>query len=198
MSKPVDLFMESHRSHLAHEVLQFASDEQIHIVNYLPHLTHLLQSLDVGIFRPLTQKWREELDQFQVDGPGEKPTRYNFMTMLSRAYTAALDSRAMVRNVFRKTDIDVAPYLETGSKDPSITQERTVEPCDILGENCNMSHRSNEGEKENVEPQSRSSAVCQILIIPTMNKSSKETTKEKSNKSKKQITKKKNVKNIKV
>ncbi|KAL3281961.1 hypothetical protein HHI36_005164, partial [Cryptolaemus montrouzieri] len=53
MSRSVVVFMESHKSHLAPEVLQIASDEQIHKVTYPPYLTHLLQPLDVGVLQPL-------------------------------------------------------------------------------------------------------------------------------------------------
>ncbi|KAL3266432.1 hypothetical protein HHI36_010606 [Cryptolaemus montrouzieri] len=90
-----------------------------------------------------------------------------------------------------RKDTAVAPYLVTASTDPNIKEGRTVESCETLEENCNMSHQSNEGEKEIVEPHSSPSAVTDILIIPTMNKPSKETSKKNSNETKKQITKKK-------
>ncbi|KAL3266894.1 hypothetical protein HHI36_011044 [Cryptolaemus montrouzieri] len=77
-----------------------------------------------------------------------------------RAYAAALDSRAIVRNAFKNAgifpidynaipDTAVAPSLVTASKDPNITEDRTVD----------LSHQSDEDEKEKVEPQLGPSAV---------------------------------------
>lgn len=90
LARPQVLFMDSHKSHLAPEVLELAHAEQIYIVTYPPHLTNILQPLNVGVFRPLKLKWRTELDKFQAENPGEKPTRYNFFAMFSKAYTTTI------------------------------------------------------------------------------------------------------------
>ncbi|KAL3282188.1 hypothetical protein HHI36_005382 [Cryptolaemus montrouzieri] len=93
---------------------------------------------------------------------------------------APLDSRAIVRNAFKKAgifpidcnaipDTAIASSLVTASND-NITEERTVEPYETLEENS----------------QSEPSTVSDILIISTMNKPSKETPKKKPNESKMQ------------
>ncbi|KAL3265670.1 hypothetical protein HHI36_009874 [Cryptolaemus montrouzieri] len=161
---------------------------------FLESFKHFVESIPLArlvvlIMDPHKSHSAPKIVELAVDSPGEKPTRYNSMNMFSRAYTAALYSRALVRNAFKRADIFPIDYnvipdtavtssLVSASEDPNITEEGRVESYGTLEENCNMSHQSNEGEKENVEPQSGASAVSDILIIQTMNKPSKETTKK--------------------
>ncbi|KAL3282033.1 hypothetical protein HHI36_005236 [Cryptolaemus montrouzieri] len=86
-------------------------------------------------------------------------------------------------------DTAIGSSLVTASNDSNITEERTVEPHETLEENCIMSHQSNKREKCKITEQSEPSAVSDILIIPTMNKPSKEARKKKTDESKKQTTK---------
>jgi hypothetical protein len=50
---PVILFMDSHASHMTPEILSLALVNDIHLVTLPVHTTHLLQPLDVGVYRPL-------------------------------------------------------------------------------------------------------------------------------------------------
>lgn len=82
----------SDKSHLTPEVFDLASKEQIYIVTFPPHIT-LLQPLDMGIFSPLKANWRNQLDKFQLEKPGEKPTRYDILKMFSAAHQKIIDKR---------------------------------------------------------------------------------------------------------
>jgi hypothetical protein len=53
--RPVILFMDSHASHVTPEILSLALDNDIHLVTFPANTTHLLQPLDVGVYRPLKE-----------------------------------------------------------------------------------------------------------------------------------------------
>jgi hypothetical protein len=46
--------MDSHASHVTPQILSKASENGIHLVTFPSHTTHLLQSLDVGVYKPLS------------------------------------------------------------------------------------------------------------------------------------------------
>ena len=47
---PVVLFLDGHYSHLSLQLIHFAKSKGIHLFSFPPHLTHLLQPLDVGVY----------------------------------------------------------------------------------------------------------------------------------------------------
>ncbi|XP_049813585.1 uncharacterized protein LOC126260304 [Schistocerca nitens] len=73
--RPIILFMDSHESHMIPETLSLASDNDVHIVTFSAHITHLLQPLAVGVYKPLKDSWRKQLATFMTDHPGQKPLR---------------------------------------------------------------------------------------------------------------------------
>ena len=54
----------SHSSHISYEVHKMAIENQMHMLKLPPHLTHLLQPLDVGVFTPLKAKWYSAVADF--------------------------------------------------------------------------------------------------------------------------------------
>jgi len=52
-------------SHFTLSVVQAACDNDIRFVSFVPNATHLLQPLDVGIFRSLKSEWRKILENWR-------------------------------------------------------------------------------------------------------------------------------------
>lgn len=52
-SRPLLLVMDNHESHLSIDLLDMARDNQVELYCLPPHTTHILQPLDVCLFRPL-------------------------------------------------------------------------------------------------------------------------------------------------
>ena len=75
---PVVFFIHSHASHIIREIFSKASDNGTHFVTFPSHTTHLLQPLDIGVYRPLTGGWRKEVEKCLTEHPGAKPDRYDF------------------------------------------------------------------------------------------------------------------------
>ena len=65
--RPVVLFMDSHASHISPKILSEASENGIHLVTFSSHTTHLLQLLDVGVYKPLNKGWRKEVEKIWLN-----------------------------------------------------------------------------------------------------------------------------------
>jgi hypothetical protein len=90
--RSVALFMDSHVSHITPEILSKTSDNGIHLVTFPSYTTHLLQPLDVGVYKPLKEGWRREVETFLTEHPGAKPDHYDFNELLRSAYHGAFQS----------------------------------------------------------------------------------------------------------
>ena len=61
-SWPVSLVLDGHGSHITSDVIEFVQSNNIHLLCLPSHTSHILQSLDVGVFkafspRPVTSSW---------------------------------------------------------------------------------------------------------------------------------------------
>ena len=59
------LILDGHLSHISLEVISQARANDIHILCLPPHATHLLQPLDVAVFKPVKQAWRTIITDYQ-------------------------------------------------------------------------------------------------------------------------------------
>ena len=53
------LFVDGHNSHISIEVVLLAIKNYISLICLPPHSTHLLQPLDVGVFKSVKNSWRK-------------------------------------------------------------------------------------------------------------------------------------------
>jgi hypothetical protein len=63
--QPHVLLMDGHNSHYSLELLQYAWENNIIILGYPPHCTHVLQGLDVVCFAKKKNEFREEINTFE-------------------------------------------------------------------------------------------------------------------------------------
>lgn len=59
----VVLFVDGHHSHMS---IELAREKGVNLVCFPPHMTHILQPLDVSVYHPLKQSWATVLKE--VDG----------------------------------------------------------------------------------------------------------------------------------
>jgi hypothetical protein len=76
--RPVVVFMDAHDSHITPEILSKLSDNSLYLVTFSSHTIHLLQPLDVGVYRPLKKCWKKEVEKFLTEHPGAKSDCYDF------------------------------------------------------------------------------------------------------------------------
>ena len=62
--RPVLLILDGHTSHLSYEVRIIARDNGVHLLKLPPHLTHLLQPLDLSVFKPMKSAWDAATSDF--------------------------------------------------------------------------------------------------------------------------------------
>ncbi|CAG5021787.1 unnamed protein product [Parnassius apollo] len=68
------------------------------------HTSHILQPLDVGVFRPLKAAWRAELQNYKVNNPTSVPTRFDFHKFLTPVYEKCF-TPTNIRAGFRKAGL---------------------------------------------------------------------------------------------
>ncbi|XP_054709313.1 uncharacterized protein LOC129219018 [Uloborus diversus] len=96
--------MDSHASHITPEVIAMASENDIIIVTFPSHTSHLLQPLDVAVYWPLKLAWQKHLRQFQEGNPLRRPGRFDFHGMFSPAILEAF-SRENIISAFCKAGV---------------------------------------------------------------------------------------------
>ena len=69
-SRPVLLLLDGHASHMSIEATELARSNQVHILCIPAHTTHLLQPLDVGVFKSLKSNYYKACRKYIVDHPG--------------------------------------------------------------------------------------------------------------------------------
>ena len=63
--RPILLLYDGHLSHISLELITAARQSDVHIIKLPPHTSHLLQPLDVSVFRGLKCEWNSRLTQWQ-------------------------------------------------------------------------------------------------------------------------------------
>ena len=59
MTAPVVLFFDGHHSHISLKLIEVVRSNNIHLVCFPPHVTHLIQPLNVSVFGPVKNQWRK-------------------------------------------------------------------------------------------------------------------------------------------
>ncbi|KIK76119.1 hypothetical protein PAXRUDRAFT_57779, partial [Paxillus rubicundulus Ve08.2h10] len=118
------LLVDGHNSHYTREFLEYARSNDIHILCYPAHTTHIYQGLDVVIFGPLKHYWTQERDLFE-SSTRQSVSKSNFVSIYARAHLRAL-TPGNICAAFQKTGVwpfnpdavtkeMMAPSLETSS-----------------------------------------------------------------------------------
>ena len=64
---PVILFMNGHTSHLNLQTSQFCESHGIVLVAFYPNATHLLQLMDIAVFKILKEAWRKKFHEWRIN-----------------------------------------------------------------------------------------------------------------------------------
>ena len=97
------LLVDGHNSHYTQGFLEYARANQIIVLCYPAHTTHLLQGLDVVVFAILKRMLSDERDRWERE-TGEMVSKSNFLGIYGRAHLRALTPET-IKSAFRKTGI---------------------------------------------------------------------------------------------
>jgi hypothetical protein len=99
------LLVDGHSSHYTLGFLEYAKDNNVIVLCYPSHSTHIYQGLDIVIFSVLKCAWSDEQDCFEANGPAV--TKLNFMAVYTKAHTCTF-TESNIQAAFAKTG--VVPY----------------------------------------------------------------------------------------
>jgi hypothetical protein len=97
------LLMDGHGSHYTLELLEYAQANNIVILGYPPHCTHVLQGLDVVCFAKMKTEFRREIRTFE-DLHKTKVKKGDFTGVFGRAFLRSF-TKESVEAAFRATGI---------------------------------------------------------------------------------------------
>ena len=101
---PVLLIVDGHSAHINLQTAEFCYEKQIILYCLPPHSTHVLQPLDVAVFRGLKLRWYNALRKFQGIHIGEFVTKASFGKVFGEAWDPPSLSAA-AKNGFRRCGI---------------------------------------------------------------------------------------------
>lgn len=104
--RPILLVYDGHSTHVGSKVIEIAMREAITILKLPPHTSHLLQPLDLSVFKSMKTTWDQKLVQWQRRHVGQKLPKSTFSELLGETWTSI--SRETLSNGFRKAGIH--PY----------------------------------------------------------------------------------------
>ena len=103
--RPLLLIFDGHLTHFSVNVIRKAIDNDIILMKLPPHVTDIMQPLDVGMFGPLKRKWEKVLNEHMgLSGPKTNIRPSDFVNMLSDMWHGAMTSSNAIAG-FRTTGI---------------------------------------------------------------------------------------------
>jgi len=145
--RPVVVFMDPHGSHITPEILSKVSDNGVHLATFPSHTTHLLQPLDAGVYRPLKEGWKKEVEKLLTEHPGAKPDCCDFNSLLVSAYRGAFQSTT-VCNSFAETGL--LPFNRDAISVEAITPSLVTESKDTNDNEAGMTSGENKHKSKGV------------------------------------------------
>ena len=89
-ARPILLILDGHASHISVEVIEYTQKNQIHMLCLPAHTTHLLQPLDVGVFKSLKSFYYKACKEYTTDHPGRVITTDVIASLLADAWPQSI------------------------------------------------------------------------------------------------------------
>ena len=80
------LFFDGHGSHISLRIVETCRESNVHLVCLIPHSSHILQPLDVSVFKPMKTVWRNLLKSHYRETRLSKLNKEAFPKLLSKLY----------------------------------------------------------------------------------------------------------------
>lgn len=88
--------MDSRASHINPSIISLAKENQIFVFTFPAHTSHLLQPLDIVVYKPLKTNWTSSFNEYMKENPGGRPRRINFYTLLNPAFIKSFPAQNIV------------------------------------------------------------------------------------------------------
>lgn len=100
IERPILLFIDGHVSHMTLHLSQFCSNNGIELFALYPNSTHLIQPMDVAVFKPLKQFWRKSVRDWHLKNHGKKLRKENFGNIFENALSNI--TKETIQNGFKR------------------------------------------------------------------------------------------------
>ena len=125
------VLLDSHKSHLFNlNYMEYMAANQVEVVCFPPHCTHLLQPLDDIPYARLKAAYQQELADFNLRISGQKMSQIQFFRIFVPAFTTAL-APELVRKGFERTGI--YPVNSQVDKLKQIGPSDVTDKCECTG-----------------------------------------------------------------
>ena len=84
--RPVLLIFDGHASHIAIDVIEFARSNNVHLLCLPSHTSHVLQPLDVGVFKSFKSVFSKVCRQYMAKFPGRVITEAILASLIGAAF----------------------------------------------------------------------------------------------------------------
>lgn len=145
---PVVLYVDGHSSHCMLPLVKFCKENQIELISLYPNATHILQPLDVALFRPLKISYTKEHRKYKIENNVVDFKKWMFASVLKLALEA-VDFSQIIQSGFRVCGLypfnpDAVDYnvLNKSLKKKSNSETSVLNHCEDV-----------EGVKSNVQRQ---------------------------------------------
>ncbi|XP_068084186.1 tigger transposable element-derived protein 2-like [Anabrus simplex] len=119
---PVFLFIDGHSSHLTLHTSRFCDEHGIIVIALLPNATHLLQPMDVAVFRSLKMHWKAKVHEWRLKNTGNPILKKKDFSMLLKEVIDEKYSQSSLQSGFRKCGI--VPWDPSA---PTVGQKKSAE-----------------------------------------------------------------------
>ncbi|KAJ8931636.1 hypothetical protein NQ314_015430 [Rhamnusium bicolor] len=99
IKRPILFFVDGHVSHMTLHLSRFCSANGIELFALYPNSTHLLQPMDVAVFRPLKNFWKKEVKKWRMANCGNKLQKHHFAPIFKEALLSITEGT--LKNGFR-------------------------------------------------------------------------------------------------
>lgn len=136
---PVILYLDGHASHLSYPLTKFCRENKIELIALYPNATHILQPMDVAMFRPLKAAWSHEVRDWRMEHNGESLKRENFAPLLDKSLNT-LNTSEILKNGFKSTGlqpfcpdaINYKKYFESSEIDKTAETVSSIDSSKII------------------------------------------------------------------
>ncbi|KAL5499318.1 hypothetical protein EMCRGX_G010708 [Ephydatia muelleri] len=96
--RPVLVYADGHKSHLSLEIAEFCREKRILLVALYPNSTHLLQPLDVSVFKSLKNLWTTAKNLWKASNPLANISKKVFPNVFKKAVDQKVDYSKCVKD----------------------------------------------------------------------------------------------------
>lgn len=177
--RPVLLIYDGHSTHVDQKIVKLAKENNVTILKLPPHTSHLLQPLDLSVFKSFKTTWDAKLVAWQRQNTGVKLPKQHFSELVRKIWKDL--NPEIIKNGFKKAGI--YPY------DPNVVPQEKYDPAawkrwqtasNVDNSSIVPNDNINESEQADLLEAGSSNVSFQDLLLETVKQNAQHTPKKKT------------------